>query len=85
MNTNPTPEEIGRMCAQYIEKHGYDKFSAEFYHAISTRDNKLWVYVADLGEIAHPFNRFIADCHDEAEERLGKKRFNKAITKLQLA
>lgn len=85
MNTKPTPEEVGKMCVEYIEKHGYDMFSKEFRPNVYRRDHAVIVYCVGLGEIQSSYNEAIAQHQERADEERALKNFNEAVAKLQSA
>jgi hypothetical protein len=85
MNTKPTQEEVGKMCVEYIEKHGYDKFSKEFSPNVYRKSRSLIVYCVGLGEISSPYNETIAQHQERSDEEKALKNFNEAVAKLQSA
>ena len=84
MNTKPTPEEVGKMCVEYIEKNGYEKFLKEFHPIVYRKDYILSVYCLHLGVIQSPYDEKIAHYQERFDEANALEKFNAAIARLNL-
>lgn len=84
MNTKPTPEEVGKMCVDYIERNGYEKFSKEFCPIVYRKDYILVVNCPHLGTIPSPYDEEIAQHQERIDEANALCKFNTAIAKLNL-